>query len=165
MAKGNRKRVLQYKNEYGLYFVFADVIFEQVSISKDMPINRVKDFSILFYIQKYIIRSNHIVLPDLLLAAEKLGLEYNLFTLRSIFRYFRDRELVDFYGSRYHLNDNAFNFIKSYGYWLNFYMNNFHNLRTGELPMLRNKVRERAKRWRRKQDKLKKDNENNEENS
>lgn len=128
MAKGNRKRVLQYKNEVGLYFVLAEKVFDQIAEDSNISRRRVNDFAILFYIQKYVLSTNHVVITRLARTANQMGFDYSVNMLNQAFRYFLEIGIVEYWGNRYHFYKKSFDFIKRFDYWLHFYMSNFHSV-------------------------------------
>lgn len=155
MAKGNKRRVLQYRNEYGLYFVFARRIFKHIAELKDLDEKRVEEFAIFYYIQKYVIGGNDIVITEIAKVATQLGFDYSVMQVSFAFRYFKEHDLVEYWGSRYHLGKCSFSMLKSYAYWLGYYLNNFHSVVENGNTILFNRTLE-AKRKRKERLKKKK---------
>ena len=138
MKRGNKSRPIRYKDFYGLYFCFADRVFKKIAEKNDLSVNTVRDFSILYYLQKYVVKSNVVVITQLAHVAQMFGYEnLNKRRLVYIFDDLREKGKIEFYGQRYHLNNTSTQFISSYSYWMHFYTANFHELVEERKEMLR----------------------------
>ena len=155
MAKGNKKRTRQFKGEYGLYFVFVDKVFNKISQDKNIPLQQIKDFAVIYYIQKYMIGGSTIQATKIYDMCVSLQIDMTLDIIRRRINVYHDMGLTDFYGYRHHFNKNAIDFLKSYAYWFHFNMVNFYNVIEEGKSALRDKARDKRnqaakRRYRRK---------------
>jgi len=138
MKKGNKSRPIRYRNFYGLNFLFADRVFNKIAEKNDVSVQKVKDFSILYYIQKYVIKSNVIVITQLSHVCVMFGYDnLGVTSVRNTLRELKDKGKIEYYGERYHLNNTTTQFISSYSYWMHFYTANFHELVEERREMLK----------------------------
>jgi hypothetical protein len=144
-VKGNKRRVIQYKNEYGLMFLFCDRAFKQISEDFDLHITTVKRFAEIFYIQKYIIGTNVVNMQELVRVSDKLEMGYTYNTVRNMILKMHEMGLADNLANHYHLNVKTQHFIKRFDYWFHFHTVNFHGVATNGKTLLTQSRRAKKK--------------------
>ena len=139
--KGNKKRILQFKNEYGLYFVFTDRVFEDMAKDRDIPLRKLKDFAIFFYIHRYIIGGHMVVVKQVVDIASKLGINFTYPYMKRLLKYFYEEGYLDYYGMRYRTTEETANLIKGFDYFLHHYLVNFYALGADKGTIIGKKLR------------------------
>jgi len=154
MKRGNKARPIRYQDFYGLHFMFAERVWNKISEKHNLPLQMVKDFTILYYLQKYVLKSNVIVITELASIAQVFGYDrLNKVRVGNILRRLNNEGKIEFYGMRYHLNNTSTQFISAYSYWFHFYISNFHELVEERREMLKEHKPPKKRRRRRKRTK------------
>ena len=134
-GKGNRKMIFRYKNDYGLYFLFAQRVIEQIAEDSELSVKFVRQFGEIYYIQRYIVGSSTVNISELVRLSDQLGFGYSTSVVTRMFQQLHELGLVEHRGARYHLTRASADFLKRFGYWLHFHISNLHSITNGVTVM------------------------------
>jgi hypothetical protein len=123
-----KRSISRFKQDHGIYFLFAHEIIDIVAKDYKMPHKEVRTGLFAYYVSKYVSRSRAIH-PVLVAAiANEVGIDYTPFEIRKSLESMLKHDLVGKYADVYMINRDTQDWLKQFTNQLTYKLHNINSI-------------------------------------